>query len=314
MHIILIVALLLGGGTSFAAQSSLPGDTLYPIKVSVNESVRSFVSFSAEGKASVQAGHALNRLEEAEELAASGSLSADARAQIKENFKLHADRVRERIAAFEADGNFAAAANVSSEFEASLRAHQAILARLEAEHTDLRADIEDVLGVVRVEISANAQTRTRAEAKVTASAGAETESAARGALTASENKIAEVRKYVEANGAKFNAEARAAADARIVSAADLVVQGKAKIDAKAYGEAFLLFKQAERKAQEAKLVLTSDARLKIDLGGVLNVETRGETNGNATRSNDASIKTDAGVKTEGAGTKTDGSIKVDIDL
>src|SRR5262245_19259786 len=36
--VIAIIALL-GGGTSFAAQGALPGDTLYPIKVNVNEKI-----------------------------------------------------------------------------------------------------------------------------------------------------------------------------------------------------------------------------------------------------------------------------------
>ena len=40
MTIALIIALVLGGGTSFAAEGSLPGDLLYPVKIGVNEEFR----------------------------------------------------------------------------------------------------------------------------------------------------------------------------------------------------------------------------------------------------------------------------------
>lgn len=35
----ILVAALLGGGTSFAAQGTLPGDLLYPVKVGFNERI-----------------------------------------------------------------------------------------------------------------------------------------------------------------------------------------------------------------------------------------------------------------------------------
>ena len=52
MPIILILALMFGGGgISYAAEGAVPGDALYPIKVSVNEEVRDLVAFSPEAKA-----------------------------------------------------------------------------------------------------------------------------------------------------------------------------------------------------------------------------------------------------------------------
>ncbi|MEK9148155.1 MAG: hypothetical protein AAB650_01845, partial [Patescibacteria group bacterium] len=53
MPIGLIVALFIAtsGGISLAAEGALPGDLLYPIKVSVNEEVRAVLAVSLESQA-----------------------------------------------------------------------------------------------------------------------------------------------------------------------------------------------------------------------------------------------------------------------
>src|SRR5262245_60533234 len=70
MPIFLALALLFTGGVSFAAEKTVPGDLLYPVKVGVNEEVRGWVALSDHAKASWDARVASRRLEEAEELAA----------------------------------------------------------------------------------------------------------------------------------------------------------------------------------------------------------------------------------------------------
>ena len=57
MPIALFVLVLVGagGGVSLAAEGSLPGDVLYPVKVSVNEEVRSALTFSLESKTAWEA-------------------------------------------------------------------------------------------------------------------------------------------------------------------------------------------------------------------------------------------------------------------
>src|SRR3989338_3749649 len=46
MAIALLIALFVGGGTSLAAENSLPGDPLYHVKVGINEEVRGWLSLS----------------------------------------------------------------------------------------------------------------------------------------------------------------------------------------------------------------------------------------------------------------------------
>jgi hypothetical protein len=45
ISIITGISVLFSGGASFAAETSLPGELLYPIKIYVNESVQSAFTF-----------------------------------------------------------------------------------------------------------------------------------------------------------------------------------------------------------------------------------------------------------------------------
>ena len=60
------------GSASFAAEGSLPGELLYPVKVHVNESFQKLTSFTDEQKATTEVRIAGRRLAEASALAARG--------------------------------------------------------------------------------------------------------------------------------------------------------------------------------------------------------------------------------------------------
>jgi len=76
------ITILFTGGVSFAAQASLPGELLYPIKIHVNENIQSAFAVSAEAEANVQLGKIEERLEEKQELEAQWKLSVELENQI----------------------------------------------------------------------------------------------------------------------------------------------------------------------------------------------------------------------------------------
>ena len=100
-----IVILALSGGTVATAEGSVPGNTLYPIKIHVNEQVRAALTVSPEAKANWEARRAERRLEEVAQLVADNKLSASTSLQLGEQFKRHAERVQERIERMEEKGN-----------------------------------------------------------------------------------------------------------------------------------------------------------------------------------------------------------------
>lgn len=252
---------LLGGGVSFAAEGSLPGDVLYPVKLKVNEEVKAAVSLSAEAKANWEAKRAERRLEEAEKLAASGKLDAETRAKIESNFEKHAARVQERIATLETRSDVRAAADVSSKLETSLRAHGKILRKF--------ADAESSAAKVTAQADKASKSRALIEAKISDVDENEEEDedregieeAAMDKLRAAEGKINEVREFLREHGDNSSAEA----EARLKIAENIIIEGKAKLGEAKYGEAFLLFQKAHRVAQEAKLLLKAESDLKIDI-------------------------------------------------
>ena len=85
----LIIALLTSTGVSYAAEGSLPGDVLYPVKIHVNESLRSTLARSDAAKAKVDADMATRRLVEAERLKQEGRLDQAAKNELKINFEEH---------------------------------------------------------------------------------------------------------------------------------------------------------------------------------------------------------------------------------
>lgn len=93
-----LIITTLAGGVSLASENSLPGDVLYPLKVSFNEEVRSALTLSGESKTDWEVRRAERRVEEAERLAEKGKLSKEVKIKIEANFERQAERAKIKIA------------------------------------------------------------------------------------------------------------------------------------------------------------------------------------------------------------------------
>ena len=131
-----ILILILFGGTSFAANYALPGETLYSMKVNVNEQVESWMALSPNATARFEAVKAERRLKEVEKLTVKKKkITPKAKAQIKENFSKNAQNVKKIVAEIEASGSPEEAAQVKAEFTGTLEAHAEVLSQLVHENT-----------------------------------------------------------------------------------------------------------------------------------------------------------------------------------
>lgn len=130
-----MLIVVMGGGTVYASQAALPGDTLYTVKVGVAEPVRAALAFSDEAKLSVHTDIAEKRLEEAQALAAEGRLSSEAATQIEANLETHVKEV-ETLALKVEDVNPEVAGDVTATLESALAVNSAILASLGDESSD----------------------------------------------------------------------------------------------------------------------------------------------------------------------------------
>ncbi len=125
----LLLFVLVGTGTASAAQGSLPGDLLYPVKISVNERVEAALAPTVAAKAQVQVAQASRRVEEAQVLAQQGRLDATTTATLADNFDEHAQEAQDLAQKAEGDDP-GAVAEVKAQLSSSLLAQGAILAKL----------------------------------------------------------------------------------------------------------------------------------------------------------------------------------------
>jgi hypothetical protein len=89
MPFVIVFAVLVGGGTSLAAQRAVPGDFLYSIKTEINEPVRSAFAVGANAEADLQAKLVAERIKEAEELESEGKFESKTAAKLAANIQAH---------------------------------------------------------------------------------------------------------------------------------------------------------------------------------------------------------------------------------
>lgn len=283
MPLALIALLFVGGGVSFAAQGSLPGDVLYPIKVNINEKVETVLNVSSEAKAGLEVRLAERRLEEAEKLTSREDLNEETKEEIKARFDEHASRADQRITAM-IETNPSVALDVVSRFETSLKAHESVLAKLdtktEADATRtasatiaLKAEVEELpkdglLDVVRVHAFQAEAVRMNLESQFAEegfSPKTDNEQSASGMMQSAINVRAEVRKFIEAKVPDVNNEIRIKVEAQMKLSDDAFAVGKTQLELKSYNQAFVSFQKSIRLAQEAKSVVTLSQGLYKDV-------------------------------------------------
>src|SRR6266481_7764619 len=144
MPLLLIIALALTGGisTSIAAEHAAPADLLYPVKVNVNESVRSAFAIGDKAQAGWEAEAMNRRLDEAEKLAANGKLNTETRAELESNFDLHSKHLKNEMSALKAKNDIAGAAEVNAKLTTLLKVHANEFAKLAVSQ---RGETDDLL-------------------------------------------------------------------------------------------------------------------------------------------------------------------------
>lgn len=228
---LLATVLLLGGGTTVAAQYAVPGDVLYPVKVGVNENVRGAFAVGANAEARLQADLLAERIEEAEKLAARGELRGEMAARVETNITTQAQIASAAALAADADVRTEIAANIAQKVAVldtvlgvSIAATTGdALARMETAAdavVALQADTDtEMATMLAKEISIDAQLN-QAEARyesldVLIASTAEFSAEVRAEF---EQDLEVARKHLEEARTSLSAEARAAAQASIEAA------------------------------------------------------------------------------------------------
>jgi len=307
MLVTLLVAFVMAvsGGTTLAAESTIPGDFLYPVKVHVNENVRSAFHVSEESKAGWEAARAERRLEEAAVLAQNGELRSEVSVKLEQRMEAHIDRAKAHIEKLEEAGELEAAAAAQARLEASMRTHQKFfedLSELEVEientsesdteltatttTTTTTAPIERILKQLDRKLEVQDKVRTKIETRVE---NATDERAAQAATRAKHTVEIQLRTTLHViERYDRNVDAKARAEAQYRQALELKATADTEFEAENYKRAFSLYNQALGLLAQIKTALHLQMGIGLDINADVKVRTNSEVKDENVRGNSAS--------------------------
>jgi hypothetical protein len=166
MHFILLALLLaaaMGGGTSVAAQSALPGDTLWGFKVGINEAFGAALAAGEKAQAKFDIKVLEARIRETVLLAQDARLNAEAKTSLEESFERHSARIKEAIAALQEKGEYEAAAEIAARFQAVVATGASVLAEQKVSNS---ADLSSFIDTVREALDTASELSAEASAEV----------------------------------------------------------------------------------------------------------------------------------------------------
>ncbi len=269
--LVVLIAVTLGGGISYAAEQTVPGDILYPIKIYVNEEIRAAIAPSTEAKASWEVQRLERRLEEAEQLIAREKFNDSTNSELKKNLARHSLAINQKLAILTLANELTAATAVSSDFDATIYAHTKLLPRL-TKKPDIESDVSElVAGFAPDEIDgvvaapqpgapAAFEALTKVEIEKDGNVDGTSRIQAQKRKEASEKRIKEINK-VFARTRNLDAGSQTRLQSRYASATQLFLEGEAKMEKEQYAEASSLFQEARRYAQEVKVLIKAREKL-----------------------------------------------------
>lgn len=263
---VVAVVVLVGGGVSFAAQRSFPGDALYPVKINFNEKIVSLLQTSSKSKVHYEIKLAMRRLDEAAELAVKGKIGEKEERILASGFQTHVENTEASLKNLEEDNGVEDAAREVSNFEGSLRARGEILSKLEEKNSRVKG----LKNSVRSAIGNAENARGGFEARVAAAASGtidENRNAENMAGKSSDNAsdtVSSVRLYIKDLKKKIGKGVSSRVEKKIKDAEDLVDRSRSKIKEGSFGEAFGLGVDAARTAQEARALTDIAPKLGSD--------------------------------------------------
>lgn len=135
-----------GGGFAYAAEDTLPGDTLYPLKVEVTEPLREYFSLSEERRAEHSLRHLNRRFEEANRLLERDAISPEHRSMMEANIEEHMRHMEERLQHLgERDAELAT--DMSERWEFALEDHEPALRKFMAHGREEEEDSPELARV-----------------------------------------------------------------------------------------------------------------------------------------------------------------------
>lgn len=298
----LLVVAAGGVWTSLAAEKSLPGDVLYPVKLSVNEKMKGGFAFSNEAKVRFESERIERRLEEAETLLAQDELDENDRMRLESNVAHHVENLQRGFKAIEDEGNIDAFEELSLKVESSFQAHGKMLSGITENNATGTLAATPLIESVGGEASRIAALRSEMQKKNRENIDdARIETYLDTRKNAAESAILGAEERIEKKSGELSAEANAEAAAGLEAARDLVSQADAMRAEGNVDGAFALYESALKAAHETRIFANTRARLNLDIRfsiGIPPINLEEENMGSENDDEDVEKNAEERIKTE----------------
>lgn len=251
-----------GGFAAYAAEDTLPGDFLYPVKVNVSEPLRGYMRFSPHERAKWNLVLMDRRLNEATALLASGKLDEKKRAKLSEKLNRHIAHMQSRIDRFTESQDDASAFDLIERMESALEAHEVVLDGLANGHIApdaVRTLLSEVATMKQFVKGRRKGIHKRFESKPSR----DLQQAAEQTITNASQEVENLRDSIEQNGIAEKTVSKA--ERRLLMAEVKLADAREKWDAQQYREAFQLSQQARRIALVLGVHLRAHKKYRFNL-------------------------------------------------
>ena len=305
-----MLMLVAASGTSIAAEKSLPGDILFPIKVGMNEQIARTLQVSSEDQANFSVSLVQKRMHEIAQLAASGKLSSENEAQV--NTRLHKNiRAAQNAIKNAREENTQAAVEASAALESTLRVWSKFLDRFtedEGDRKGLSTALDNIRTRLAPESEASVQTTSDIELEEREHASATgLEMSAKGKVDAAENKLEAMERHIKRAEERQNDNAQAART-KFTTAMSMLDAARAALEEKNWTEAFSKAQQAMRLGTEAQVLANARVILHVQENNIHEEKPKGNEEGEET----AQTHTQTSINLESNWTNTDASDSLDV--
>lgn len=250
-----LALLFIVGGGAYAAEQSLPGSPLYPIKIHIIEEVRTALAVTPKAKARVETKLAERRLEELEQLTVQNAITTEIQQQLETQFETHAQTASTISKRLENEGDPSTALEIQSSIESSLNAHAEIITRINDRLEQIDERLNDNTERAE-ELAKKAEKRRKEiESEIRSKTNASFQAAAEGKRKAARQALDQTKLFIEQQTAT-ETELRIESTKKLADAENVYAEGEVKFAAKAYTESVSTFQESIRKAQEARLFIT----------------------------------------------------------
>ncbi len=272
----LIIALIvaLSGGTSVAAVNSLPGDVLYPVKVSVNEPIAGLFTVSQEAKTVRQEKLAERRLQEVEELVAKGVFDEEKRSEIETRLSDHINKFSTNVSVLASDKDKAiSSSELTARLEAALIAHQDVLGKVTIKidtSTSTREELVAIISLLKKSEGDVKGHRERIDLRLgedssdeddnaTTTKATTTKESLLGKQGAAENVLASALRAYERVKPELSSEVNLKASEIFAKATSTLAEGKAKAEKGEYADASEKFHEVIKLANKGRVIVLSNS-------------------------------------------------------